>query len=235
MKILLTIIILSTYFYSVTSAHALTFSKAKVQLKKIYADYPTSFYCGCDIKYVSNKKLVPDWYSCQYTPRKQPKRAARIEFEHVVPASEFGHQRMCWQNGGRKNCTKTDDIFSEMEGDLHNLVPAIGEVNGDRSNYKFSMIAGEERLYGQCDAEVDFKRRIFEPPSNVQGDIARTYRYFSYQYGLKISNKQQKLFNAWNKTDPVDTKECLIHTKKARIQGNVNPFVAKYCNDLRYK
>lgn len=235
MKILLTIIILSTYFYSVPNGHALTFSKAKVQLKKIYTEYPTSFYCGCEIRYITKKKLVPKWESCHYTPRKQPKRAARIEFEHVVPAHEFGHQRMCWQNGGRKNCTKTDETFSQMEGDLHNLVPAVGEVNGDRSNYKYSMIPGEKRVYGQCDAEVDFKRRIFEPAPNVQGDIARIYRYFAYQYNLNISKKQQQLFNAWNKTDPVDLQECAIHSAKASIQGNINPFVAKDCADLEVK
>jgi deoxyribonuclease-1 len=64
----------------------------------------------------------------------------------------------------------------------------------------------------------------------VRGDIARTYFYFSQQYGLKISKKQRQLFTAWNNSDPVDAKECLIHDKKARIQGNVNPFVENSCN-----
>ena len=38
-----------------------------------------------------------------------------------------------------------------MEADLHNLVPAIGEINGDRSNFTFEHIDGEERVYGACD------------------------------------------------------------------------------------
>ena len=37
---------------------------------------------------------------------------------------------------------------SNNEADLHNLVPAIGEINGDRSNFIFSEIRGEERVYG---------------------------------------------------------------------------------------
>lgn len=65
-------------------------------------------------------------------------RATRIEWEHIVPAWVMGHQRQCWQKGGRKSCTDTDPVFREMEADLHNLAPAIGEVNGDRSNYLYS-------------------------------------------------------------------------------------------------
>jgi len=211
------------------AADPLSFGRAKTQLKKIYKAAPESFYCGCDIKWLSKKKLVPVWNSCGFKPRKQHKRASRIEWEHVVSAWEFGHQLQCWQNGGRKACKKVT-AFKAMEGDLHNLVPAIGEVNGDRSNFRFNMISGEKRVYGQCDAEVYFKGRVFEPAPNVRGDIARTYFYFSQQYGLKISKKQRQLFTAWNKLDPVDASECLIHDKKARVQGNVNPFVENNCN-----
>jgi deoxyribonuclease-1 len=157
-------------------------------------------------------------------------RAKRIEWEHVVPAWEFGHQLQCWQNGGRKFCKKSSTKFKEMAGDMHNLVPAIGEINGDRSNFKFSMIEGEKRVYGQCDAEVDFKRKTFEPTNKIQGNIARTYFYFEKQYGLRISKKQRQLFTAWNRLDPVDQAECEIHTKKAKIQGNVNPFISEPCD-----
>lgn len=104
------------------------------------------------------KKLVPDLDSCGYEPRKQAKRANRIEWEYVVPAWAFGHQLQCWQDGGRKNCKKTP-AFARMKADLHNLVPAIGEANGDRSNYSFAMLEGETRAYGSCDLEVNFKAR----------------------------------------------------------------------------
>ena len=49
-------------------------------------------------------------------------------------------KRQCWQEGGRKNCIKTDAVFKKMEADLYNLKPAIGEVNGDRSNYQFAVL-----------------------------------------------------------------------------------------------
>jgi len=117
-----------------------------------------------------------------------------------------------------------------MESDLHNLVPAIGEVNADRSNYKYNMITGEERVYGQCDVEVNFKNKIFEPASNVQGNIARTYFYFEKQYGLQISKKQRQLYKVWDKQDPVDKSECIIQSKKEKQQGNANPFVKSQCS-----
>jgi endonuclease I len=30
-----------------------------------------------------------------------------------------------------------DEVYQRAEADLHNLVPSIGEVNGDRSNFSF--------------------------------------------------------------------------------------------------
>ena len=38
--------------------------------------------------------------------------------------------------------------FKRMEADMFNLFPAIGEVNGLRSNYPMTIIEGEEREFG---------------------------------------------------------------------------------------
>ena len=40
-----------------------------------------------------------------------------------------------------------------MEADMHNLVPAIGELNADRSNYKFAALN-------------DFAQNIEQSPQN---------------------------------------------------------------------
>ncbi|MGO7631757.1 endonuclease, partial [Rhizobium ruizarguesonis] len=64
------------------------------------------------------------------------------------------------QKGGRKNCSKNDQQFRLMEADLHNLTPAIGEVNGDRSNFNFSQWNGVDGVsYGRCEMQVNFKQR----------------------------------------------------------------------------
>tara|TARA_R110001592_G_scaffold363341_1_gene684402 strand:+ start:16629 stop:17288 length:660 start_codon:yes stop_codon:yes gene_type:complete len=183
-----------------------SFSQAKKIATKIYTDHQTTFYCGCSYS-LQGKKLTPDLDSCGYTPRKEPIRASRVEWEHVVPAWVFGHQLQCWQNGGRNNCRKTSEKFRQMEADLMNLVPVIGEINGNRSNFSFAMLEGEPRVYGACDFEVDFKARKVEPTPEVRGDIARIYWYMRDTYGLKISDKQKKLFEVWSKLDPVDEWE----------------------------
>ncbi len=109
------------------------------------------------------KKGVIDLESCGYKVRKNENRASRVEWEHVVPAWQFGHQRQCWQEGGRKNCAK-DPEYRKMESDMHNLQPAVGEVNGDRGNFMYSQWNGGEGQYGQCTMKVDFKDKIAEPP-----------------------------------------------------------------------
>ncbi|WP_067582175.1 endonuclease [Endozoicomonas ascidiicola] len=201
-----------------------SFSSAKRVAAKIYDKNLTSFYCGCPIK-KQGKKLVPDLEACSYSVRKQLTRANRIEWEHVVPAWAFGHQRQCWQKGGRKNCTKNDRLFRAMEADLHNLVPAVGEVNGDRSNYRFGMLNNPPNYYGQCDFHVDFKARMAQPPEKQRGSIARTYLYMSDQYKFKLSNKERKLFEAWNKMYPVTSWESERNRQISDVQGWGNPYV----------
>ncbi len=98
--------------------------------------------------------------------------------------------------------------FRYMESDLYNLVPAVGEINGLRSNYSFAMIPGEKRAFGKCDMEIEGRKA--EPPPGKRGDIARTYFYMGWAYpghGI-ISKKNRKLFEAWDKGDPVDEWEC---------------------------
>ena len=192
-----------------------SFSQAKKIATEIYADHQTSFYCECSYTRIE-KKLTPDLDSCGYKPRKEPKRAFRIEWEHVVPAWAFGHQLQCWQDGGRTNCRKNSEQFRKMEADLMNLVPAIGEINGNRSNYSFAMLEGESRVYGACDFEIDFKARKVEPAPEVRADIARIYWYMRDTYGFKISDKQQKLFEVWSKLDPIDDWEI---ARKDRIES----------------
>ena len=216
----------------ITTAYAAppsSFSEAKqIATNVIYKDHQTTFYCGCDYQTIEKKNRV-DLASCGYQPRKNEKRASRVEWEHIVSAWQLGHQRQCWQNGGRKNCTKTDPIFKMMAADLHNLVPAIGEANGDRSNYQFGMIEGEARKYGQCDFEVDFKAKTTEPTDTIRGDIARITFYMRDQYGLRISPQQTKLLTAWARLDPVDQWECEKNMRVEQVQGNLNPHISHGC------
>ncbi len=213
---------------SLVSAQPTSFSDAKYEARTyVYADRNDEgeFYCGCRWRWVGRSGGQTDLTSCGYQVRAQETRAARTEWEHVMPAWVMGHQRQCWQNGGRKNCTANDPVFEAMEADLHNLVPAIGEVNGDRSNYSYAEIPDAAPQYGACDAETDFKGRKFEPRDVVKGQIARIYFYMADRYDLRLSKQDQRLFMAWDKQHPVSPWERERDRRIAKRMGHSNPFV----------
>ncbi len=194
---------------------------------KVYPTHQKAFYSSCDY-IIKEKKLIPIHKSCGFHYRKNKNRSERIEWEHVVPAWHFGHQLQCWQKGGRMTCRQTNTKFRQMEADMHNLVPAIGEINGDRSNFKYSMIEGEKRLYGKVNMEIAFGDKKAEPQESVFGDIARTYFYMRDRYGLKISKSQEKMLIAWNNMDPVSAWEKEKNQKIKKLQGDENLYISNY-------
>ena len=207
---------------------AFSFGKSKRLLAtKVYANHQKAFYSNCDYK-INNKKLIPLPKTCGFHYRKNKNRSERIEWEHIVPAWHFGHQLHCWQNGGRMTCRQTNTKFKKMEADMHNLVPAIGEINGDRSNFKYAMIEGEKRIYGDVDMEISFSDKHAEPSKSVYGDIARTYFYMRDRYGLKLSSQQEKMFIAWNNLDPVSPWEKKRNQLIKELQGDDNRYVSEY-------
>ncbi len=214
-----------------------SFNKAKkILLRQIYHDHKVTFYCGCP--FTAKKQVEP----CDnYKPKKTGKRAKRIEWEHVVPAAHFGQSFKEWREGnsecvnkkgksfkGRKCAEKMNMDYRYMQSDMYNLYPAIGEINGLRSNYRFGMIADEQRDFGACNMEISGK--VAEPPEQIRGEIARTYIYMAWAYGRGIISKaNKKLIQAWSNQDPVDAWECERCRRIEAIQGNENPIVKKAC------
>ncbi|MEN5240587.1 MULTISPECIES: endonuclease [Pseudomonas] len=207
-----------------------TFTEAKVIAKqRIYLDQANSaqgdLYCGCKWTWVGKSGGRVDPASCGYETRKQQSRAERTEWEHIVPAWTFGHQRQCWQNGGREACVDKDPVFRAMEADLFNLYPAVGEVNGDRSNFNYGMAAGVAPQYGQCTTKIDFQQKAAEPRNEVKGLVARTTFYMFDRYQLSMSRQQQQLLMAWDKQYPVTPWEKERDRRIAAVMGHSNPFV----------
>lgn len=210
-----------------------SFAQAKNQAWKIYAVNPFNpaqpvkdFYCGCDIH---GNRL--DLKSCGYVPRKNANRAQRVEWEHIVPAWTIGHQRQCWQDGGRKNCAANDPVFRVAEADLHNLVPVVGEVNGDRSNFVLTEWREAPSQYGRCEFVVDFKQRKAMPPEHTRGAIARSYLYMADTYQLRLSKSDRRIYEIWHKKYPVNAWEKWRNQANACVQKNANPYVGPV--DLR--
>jgi deoxyribonuclease-1 len=213
-------------------------SAKKVARNTIYAGHHSDFYCGCEFtpKSVSGGVIKPQ--TCGYEPRKNQARGKVLEWEHVVPAYFFGHTRVCWTKGnqqcvrstgksfkGRECCARVDKTFKRIEADLHNLTPAVGELNGDRSNLPYGLVSGELRAYGACNFEIGGKPRVAEPSDDSRGDAARIWFYMAETYSMTIAPAQRKLFEQWARADPVDEWERLRNKRVAAAQGNLNPAV----------
>ncbi len=205
------------------------FNHAKESLRQIYKENPNvkEFYCDCNFSWEGNKGVV-DLKSCGYKIRKNKIRAERIEWEHVMPAYAFGKQLQCWQTGGRHNCRNYAE-FNVIEGDMHNLQPAVGEVNADRSNYRFGEFTKRFNQYGRCEFATDFKGRKVQPRQEIKGMIGRTYLYMASHYGLQLAKEEEKLMKAWNQLNPPSEWECKRNQLIAKIQGNDNPFITEKC------
>ena len=73
----------------------------------------------------------------------------------------------------RACCGKVDPGFKAAEADLQTLRPAVGELNGDRSNRPFGEVDVELCKYGACDFEVQFGTPTWaEPEEADRGDSA---------------------------------------------------------------
>jgi len=240
MRQLILLLLLTTLLFSANES----FSKSKKQLRKIYQGHQTTIYCECKYNYKDKKNMI-DRKSCGYKPRnertkkgKVNQRARRIEWEHLIPAENFGRQFSCWRDGdpkcvsskgkkykGRKCCTKVNKKYRLMQADMHNLFPAVGELNADRSNFRFDFELAQPERYGECQFNVDFKQRRAKVREGIRGVIARDYLYFNQRHKMKLSKQEMKKYKAWNKQYPADKWEIERNKRIAKKQGNFNEFI----------
>ncbi|HRP67963.1 MAG TPA: endonuclease [Turneriella sp.] len=215
----------------------LSFAKAKRSAWQLIEKHPYTFYCNCRIE---EREIQRG--SCGYVPRRDNSRANRIEWEHVVPAENFGRSFIEWREGdercvrrdgrtfkGRQCARKVNTTFRRMEADLYNLYASIGELNGDRSNYRYGIVSKKVQAYGACEFYIDEK--IVEPRASIRGDIARVYFYMNDAYPNRgiLGDKMRRLMEAWDREDPIDEAECRRATLIEKLQGNENRFVSSVC------
>lgn len=214
-----------------------SFSQAKRMLERqVYYDHRVTIYCGTEFD-TQKHVTLPEGFS---TPA-HGKRATKVEWEHAVPAENFGRAFVEWREGdpqcigkngkpfrGRKCAEKVNMEYRYMQADMYNLFPAIGSVNAVRSNKQYSALPGSESAFGSCPAKVDGNR--FEPPDRAKGQVARAALYMADSYPkYRLSRQQQQLFEAWDKMFPVDQWECTRAKRIEALQGNANARVKEPC------
>ncbi|MFT6905951.1 MAG: deoxyribonuclease-1 [Oleiphilaceae bacterium] len=160
-----------------------SFSKAKKYLEKnVYPDNRVTLYCAATFDNKKHITLPVDFVTTTHL-----KRATKVEWEHVVPAENFGRTFSEWRDGntqcvnnkgksfkGRSCAEKINKEYRYMQADMFNLYPAIGSVNALRSNYNFTMLPDEKSRFGSCEMKIN--NRKAEPPVSARGRISRTYK-----------------------------------------------------------
>tara|TARA_B110000090_G_scaffold50423_1_gene57636 strand:+ start:296 stop:1030 length:735 start_codon:yes stop_codon:yes gene_type:complete len=234
-SLLITTLITTTTFAN--NQEIKSFSKAKNFLEKqVYNNHRTTLYCGATFD--AEKRVTPPQ---GFITNKYVKRAKKIEWEHVVPAENFGRTFSEWRDGhnqcinskgkefkGRKCAEKVNFEYRYMQSDMFNLYPVIGAVNALRSNYNFTMLPTIKSDFGSCSMKID--NRKAEPPEISRGQIARTYLYMDNTYKrYNMSKSQRQLMDAWDKMYPVNTWECQRAKKISNLQKSKNNIVLSRC------
>lgn len=214
-----------------------SFNRAKTDLEhKVYSRIPkNTIYC--DAVFEGKKIVDPNGFSST----RYENRAHKLEWEHIVPAENFGRTFPEWRDGhelctkangesfrGRNCASKANKTFRYMLADMYNLAPSIGAVNAMRSNYNFAQGLNSGQSLGQCSMKIDTSRRKAEPPPEAKGFVARAYLYMDKTYS-SYRTSQRKLFKSWDKQYPVTETECKRAKKIELIQHNTNRFVKTPC------
>jgi len=239
-KIISVLIIFCTLPVFAANEEIQSFSKAKRILeKKVYNNHRKTLYCGAAFN--ADKSIVtPKGFSTS----KYVKRAKRIEWEHAVPAENYGRSFSEWRDGhkkctsskgkafkGRKCAEKINSEYRYMQADMFNLYPAIGAVNALRSNYNFTMLPTIKSDFGSCAMKID--NRKAEPPVLARGVIARTYLYMEATYQrYNMSKSQRQMMNAWDKMYPVNAWECERSKVISRLQNSDNTILNNRCKSI---
>ncbi|MCB1201457.1 MAG: endonuclease [Leptospiraceae bacterium] len=144
--------------------------------------------------------------------------------------------------------------------DLHHLIPARRSINTARSNFSFGVVATPDThfprnngvetggaSFGTPNAgsmsgfpgATGVTNKVFEPPTELKGDIARIYFYMASRYyreddcwlsnnavsRANINTWLENLLRTWHTNDPVSDAERTRNNWIFRIQGNRNPFI----------
>jgi endonuclease I len=113
------------------------------------------------------------------------------------------------------------------KSDLHHLFPTDSKANSTRSSFPFGKV---EKVQWSSPSGAKLGtdaqgRKVFEPPDEHKGNVARAMFYFSAEYNKRIPPEEESVLREWNKLDAVDAAEIERNRRVAAVQGNNNQFV----------
>lgn len=196
---------------------------------RLYAKVPqseaTDIYCGLRFRVDPKVLDLPD-------DKTTGKPAPWLTLEHAFAAQWMANALKC---GDRKTCGSHGNNgirtrFNHAEADMHNLWPAVGNLNSSRQDSPFGEIAGESKrqiTVGGKKFECDYERRdgIVEPRKIIRGNLARSIFYMCREYGFPVDPEMLAVLKRWHRVDPPTKGERRRNDKIERMQGTRNPFI----------
>ncbi len=210
-------------------------SQAKNVVMMIDLDYKKSAINGCAYDYDKTScmdKTIVDAHSCGLVENN-----LSIKWMQIVPDTFYGRNRACMNEkkcvniftkalfGSPMCCRRIDTEYKKMEADLFNLIPVVSTLVAAQKGRVFGMVNTPLETIGSTKIGSD----TIEPSGEVKGNVARVYLYMQGRYGLQLSKRQIALYEAWNKLDPVDAKECKVGKLILKIQGAHNSYIEEGC------
>lgn len=210
------------------------FREAKRLLAAFYATRTArTVYSGCPLQGGSL-----DWAHCCLAKERAHRGA--IEWEHVVPAAAIGARLPEWRDGhercqkrgrpfrGRKCARRASTRFQQVEGDMHNLFPELGDVNGARGSEPMGTVTNPTPRHRElAGCGLTFGEHTVEPRPGVRGDVARAYLYMNDVYPdlVVLTDEARATYEQWHTSDPPDELEHARNRMIHAEQGNENPWI----------
>lgn len=142
-----------------------------------------------------------------------------------VPANEIINTEHTWP---QSRFNKSQNIGMQ-KADLHHLFPTDSLSNNVRGNFKFGEVQNEMnslKCNGPRFGTPSYSsERVFEPPTNHKGNVARALFYFAIKYKLVIDKNEEATLRKWTAEDPVDDEEMLRNDEIEKVQRSRNPFI----------
>ena len=180
------------------------YNKARdVFWNKLYPKGNWTIYCGV-----------------RFNNRKETVDGRKLSIEHVYPQSWVSKAMGC---NSVSSCRKTNKKFNYAVADLHNMYPALRNVNSSRGNSLLSIIEGESWKYKDCDFERI--KGMTEPREIARGNLARSILYMSSEYNLPIPEEMISIVSEWDKNDPVSTHELRRNNIIYKLQSTKNKHI----------
>jgi len=99
-------------------------------------------------------------------------------------------------------------------------------ANATRLNYPFGEVVDVEWAVDGSQMGLDaWGNRVFEPPTEVKGNIARALLYMRATYAFDMHPYYKARMQRWSAEDPVDADERLRNERIAAEQGSGNALI----------